>query len=78
MEVLTSFVQEKSLQQVKNNQEEEAKASNQERELQKVTKDVQAALTVIGRRDSSKDPDNKKLDLSHTNLRGANLREANL
>lgn len=40
--------------------------------------DIQAALTVIARRDGRKDPENEQLDLSHTNLTGANLCEAYL
>ncbi|MCG8362504.1 MAG: pentapeptide repeat-containing protein, partial [Pseudanabaenales cyanobacterium] len=43
---------------------------------QGVTRNVQTALTVIGRR--SEDPHNLKLDLSNTNLCQANLRKANL
>jgi len=43
----------------------------------RVTKDIHAALTVIGRRDK-KDPPGKCLDLSNANLRGADLRDANL
>lgn len=39
-----------------------------------VTTTIQAALTVIGRRDSTQDPEGKKLDLSDTNLTRANLR----
>ncbi|MDH6061420.1 pentapeptide repeat-containing protein [Chrysosporum bergii ANA360D] len=37
--------------------------------------DIQAALTVIGRRDSSQDEE--QLDLSYTDIRGANLAGAN-
>jgi uncharacterized protein YjbI with pentapeptide repeats/DNA-binding CsgD family transcriptional regulator len=40
--------------------------------------DIQAALTVIGRRNSEKDPPNLRLDLSNSDIRGANLSEANL
>lgn len=70
MEVLTSFVQEKSpLQQKKNAQEDEP---------HKITKDVQAALTVIARRDYSKDLKDKRLDLSCANLSRAKLSKANL
>lgn len=77
MEVLTSFVQEKSpLQENKNNQEEGPKTKA--KKFQKITKDVQAALTVIGRRDFSKDPEHVRLDLSETNLNGADLSGANL
>ncbi|MHC5934528.1 pentapeptide repeat-containing protein [Nostoc sp.] len=44
----------------------------------KVRPDVQAALTVIARRDVNKDPENEQLDLSYTDIRGANLNRANL
>jgi hypothetical protein len=44
----------------------------------KIRVDIQAALTVIGRRDASKDPKNEQLDLSYTDMRGANLNGANL
>ena len=39
---------------------------------------IQAALTVIGRRDTNQDPKNEQLDLSHTDMRGVNLHKANL
>lgn len=44
----------------------------------KIRVDIQAALTVIARRDLNKDPENEQLDLSHTDIRGANLNRANL
>jgi uncharacterized protein YjbI with pentapeptide repeats len=44
----------------------------------KVRADIQAALTVIARRDVNKDPKNEQLDLSHTDMRGVNLKGANL
>jgi hypothetical protein len=44
----------------------------------KISEDIQAALTVIGRRDSHKDLGNQRLDLSETDLRGTNLNGANL
>ena len=76
MEVLTSFIQEKSLLQRQQNTP--------------ITIDVQAALTVIGRRDHKQDAKRKKIvnseeieviepiDLRSTNLVRANLSEANL
>jgi uncharacterized protein YjbI with pentapeptide repeats len=39
---------------------------------------IQAALTVIGRRNTNLDPENEQLDLSHTDMRGVNLHKANL
>ncbi|MDZ7955649.1 pentapeptide repeat-containing protein [Nostoc sp. DedQUE09] len=44
----------------------------------KIRLDIQAALTVIARRDANKDPVNEQLDLSFTDIRGANLKGANL
>ncbi|MEH2329766.1 pentapeptide repeat-containing protein [Nostoc sp.] len=44
----------------------------------KIRLDIQAALTVIARRDANKDPVNEQLDLSFTDMRGANLKGANL
>lgn len=46
--------------------------------LAKVPTDIQAALTVIVTRDTKKDPKDEQLDLSHTDMRGANLNSANL
>lgn len=40
--------------------------------------DIQAALTVIGRRKSENDLENQRLDLGNIDIRGANLIEANL
>ncbi len=69
MEILTSFVQEKS-----------SLSATQEHDLPPVSKDVQAAITVIGRRDFQKDPkeEEKILDLSSANLTQAYLNEAHL
>ncbi len=70
IEHLTMFVRNNarnlSLEEVKNNPSP------------KIRPDIQAALTVIARRDSKKDPENEQLDLSHTDMRGANLCGANL
>ncbi|MBN3892169.1 MAG: pentapeptide repeat-containing protein [Nostoc sp. JL31] len=44
----------------------------------KIRIDIQAALTVIVRRDANKDSANEQLDLSFTDMRGANLKGANL
>ncbi len=40
--------------------------------------EIQVALTVIGRRDANQDEVETQLDLSHTDMRGANLNQANL
>ncbi|MCW5317397.1 pentapeptide repeat-containing protein [Nostoc sp. KVJ3] len=44
----------------------------------KLQTDIQAALTVIGRRKSENDPENQRLDLCNIDIRGADLREAKL
>jgi uncharacterized protein YjbI with pentapeptide repeats len=67
MEVLISFIQMKF-----------PVESKKEKEGKKVSKDLQAALTVIGRRDASKDPARKVLDLARTDLSGTDLSGANL
>jgi uncharacterized protein YjbI with pentapeptide repeats len=43
-----------------------------------VTIDVQAALTVIGRRNSKQDPQDRIIDLRFCDIRGANIKNANL
>jgi uncharacterized protein YjbI with pentapeptide repeats len=90
MEVLTSFVQEKSsLQPCQNIQprkitlvesflEEQPDSSSEKQDIQEITTEVQAALTVIGRRDSSKEQEWQRIELPITNLRKANLRRADL
>lgn len=81
MEVLTAFVREKSPVKSK------AKESFIEHYLQQreteatptpVAKDVQAALTVIGRRNVENDLEGKQLDLSYSNLVAVNLYQARL
>ncbi|HEY9833950.1 MAG TPA: pentapeptide repeat-containing protein, partial [Stenomitos sp.] len=70
MEFLADFVRRKA----PRKEEEEG----EDERLPKISDDIQAALTVIGQRDTKKDPENQRLDLSHTDIRGANLREARL
>ncbi|MBD1880300.1 pentapeptide repeat-containing protein [Coleofasciculus sp. FACHB-T130] len=69
MEVLTAFVREKAPLKEEQIQQEQ---------LPKIPTDIQAALTVIGRRDVDEDPENQRLNLQHTNLDGADLSAANL
>ena len=90
MEILTSFVKEKSpIQPFQNIQhrkvtlvesflDEQPDFSPQKQENQKITTEVQAALTVVGRRDPSKEQESQYIKLSITNLREADLSEANL
>ncbi len=70
MEILAAFIRENA----PVNQQYE----NDSQELLKLPTDIQTALTVIGRRDSHKDPVNQKLDLRNTDLSNADLTEANL
>ena len=67
MEVLVSFVKARSPKSQVIDQTEQA-----------VMADVQAAITVIGRRDYIKDPQGKKIDLWRTNLTKADFTEAKL
>ena len=102
MEVLTSFIQEKTSMKLITGEKIRARADDIEQQDSEVgssqvgtdeqnrdsaireltaelmTKDIQAALTVIGRRKHKKDPPDKRLDLSGTNLVRADLRRAHL
>ncbi|AUB39796.1 putative protein YjbI, containings pentapeptide repeats [Nostoc flagelliforme CCNUN1] len=69
MEILAAFIRENA---PVNQKYEESQHSS------KLPTDIQTALTVIGRRDSHKDPVNQKLDLRNTDLSNADLTEANL
>ncbi|MGQ4649559.1 pentapeptide repeat-containing protein [Lyngbya aestuarii] len=71
MEVLSAFVRENAP--LKDDLEDEG-----EQQQKKPRTDIQAALTVIGRRDIEKDPENQRLNLNKVDIAGANLREANL
>lgn len=68
VEVLTSFVREPL----------QSDSGQLVEPLTKITKDVQAALTVLMRRDLQQDPKNRILDLTEANLSGADLSGANL
>lgn len=73
MEILSAFVRENSG--IKPEQE------NTVEELGKITKvstDLQAALTVIGRRNWEQDQENQQLDLRNTDIRRVDLSNANL
>jgi uncharacterized protein YjbI with pentapeptide repeats len=85
MEVLTAFVREPPP--LKAPLEEEKlllelpthiQKAKDDKQPQKLRIDIQAALTVIGRRDTKQDLENQKLDLSNADIAGANLREAKL
>jgi len=70
MEVLSAFVRE--------NAPVKEKKAEGEQQLPKLPADIQAILTVIGRRDTEKDPNNQRINLINVNIAGANLPEANL
>lgn len=67
IEILTAFVRENAAGKL---QEQETPA--------RIRTDIQAALSVIARRDVQKDPPNQKIDLRYANMRGADLHTANL
>ncbi|MCC5641487.1 pentapeptide repeat-containing protein [Nostoc sp. CHAB 5824] len=70
MEILAAFIRE--------NAPVNQKYQDELQDLSKLPTDIQTALTVIGRRDSHKDPVNQKLDLRNTDFSNADLTDANL
>ncbi len=70
MEILTAFVREnRSLKETEEGEQEQ---------LPKIPTDIQAVLTVIGRRNCENEQDNQRLDLHKTNLQRSSLSKANL
>jgi uncharacterized protein YjbI with pentapeptide repeats len=67
MEILTAFVRENA-----------PLKEEEEENLPKLRTDIQAALTVIGRRNCEIEEKNQRLDLCNIDIRGADLSEANL
>lgn len=81
MEILSTFVRYQSPWKVHVEMQKEINDSSSPlpiTEDQKLPIDIQGALTVIARRDSSKELEDQKIDLRHATLMGANLTEANL
>ncbi|PSB13824.1 hypothetical protein C7B76_18445 [filamentous cyanobacterium CCP2] len=74
IEILTSFIQSKSPSQILVNQSNAL--DNQSREFQLLAEDIQAALTVISRRNAKQDPEDRIVHLDSANLRSADLRDA--
>jgi uncharacterized protein YjbI with pentapeptide repeats len=72
MEILTAFVRENAP------KKPEEKKTEDTQQILKIRTDIQAALTVIGRRNYKDDRENEILNLNNTNLTGANLNKANL
>lgn len=68
VEILTAFIRENAA----------CKHELEDADAKAIRTDIQAALTVIGRRDSRKDKENHKLDLRNIDIRRADLRGANL
>ncbi len=83
MEVLTTYVRENAPstpnknKQVNKNKSKEDHLKHEEKPL-KPDADIQAILTVIGRREAKYDKEGERLDLTEANLGGANLGGANL
>jgi uncharacterized protein YjbI with pentapeptide repeats len=67
IEMLSSFVRNHA-----------SRPQNQLQPLSIIRADIQAALTVIARRDTTEKPENEPLNLSQINIAGANLGGANL
>ena len=77
MEILTAYVRENAS--WKDDDEEESEeTSNEKKRLPKLPTDIQAVLTVLGRRIRAYEKADQSLDLTRTNLRGANLKNAHL
>lgn len=74
VEVLTAFVRERAPW-TESDGEERGQLDS---EMRKPNTDVQAVLTVLGRRTRSSESDDQRLDLVGTDLRGANLRGSHL
>ena len=68
IEYLTAFIRTNA---PRKEEGEEERSSN-------ISPDIQAALTVIGQRDTKKDPENQRLDLSNADIAGADLGQAKL
>jgi len=71
MEILTAFVRENA----PRKPEEENTENTQQ--TPKIRTDIQAALTVIGRRNCENDKENQRLDLNNIDIRGVDLINAN-
>ena len=83
MEVLSAFVRnykpEGLEEMIKEKKESEAtEEESPKKKLPKAPADVQAAVTVIGRRDVEKDKDDARIDLTGSYLVGVNLNSAHL
>jgi uncharacterized protein YjbI with pentapeptide repeats len=82
MEVLTAYVRENSRTRVQSAEQSAPGTKDHPRETQSqqspVRADIQAILTVIGRRDITHDSQDRTLDLTRSDLRSTDLRQAHL
>lgn len=81
MEVLTAFVRENAPLKKDEEKADNAKSLIKPEMIEqkpKLQTDIQAALTVIGRRKSKNDPKNQSLNLGNIDIRGADLRKVKL
>jgi uncharacterized protein YjbI with pentapeptide repeats len=81
VEILSAFVRERCpIEKVAPESEVQLDPNNKDSEstIKKVKADVQAALTVMGRRKLEQDPEGKRIDLREVNISGADLNEAKL
>ena len=78
VETLTAFVREKARLPYPDHEAVERQKEDEQRAPRLPPADVQAALTVVGRRRPDRDPHGENLNLSGTNLSRANLRAAQL
>jgi uncharacterized protein YjbI with pentapeptide repeats/flavodoxin len=76
METLAAFIRENTPF-MRNEEDLDDDEELGQEELILLPTDIQAALTVIGRRDITKEPANKKLDLRNVDITGADLTGAN-
>jgi uncharacterized protein YjbI with pentapeptide repeats len=72
MEVLTAFVRERSLAQQEEIRQQQ-RLTGQRLSLRPISTDVQAVMTVLSRRDVSKDRPDRNIELRESNLRAADL-----
>jgi uncharacterized protein YjbI with pentapeptide repeats len=72
VEILTAFVRERSLLQREEIRQQQ-KLSGQKLTLRPIATDVQAVMTILSRRDVSKDRPDRNIELRESNLRAADL-----
>ncbi len=79
VQILTAFVREKASKKIVELPNSEELRSEEDKEPgSKLAIDIQAALTVIGRRDAKNEQEDQIVDLRNTNIAGADIRKANL